>query len=99
MPGHDRLSPVLWRLLVLLMLSAVINYVDRGSLSTAAPLVQDELGLSPAQLGILFSSFFCAYAAFMVAAGWLADHLDVNWVLAVGFFVWCAATVASGFAY
>jgi len=97
--GQDKLSPALWRLLALLMLSAVINYVDRGSLSTAAPLLKVELGLSPSQLGILFSSFFCAYAACMVAAGWLADHLDVNWVLAVGFFIWCAATAATGLAY
>jgi len=98
-PDQDKLSPVLWRLLVLLMLSAVINYVDRGSLSTAAPLVQDELRLNPSQLGILFSAFFCAYTACMVAAGWLADKLDVNWVLAAGFFIWCAATVATGFAH
>jgi MFS transporter, ACS family, D-galactonate transporter len=99
MAREERLSPAMWRLLVLLMLSAVINYVDRGSLSTAAPLLQDELRLNPSQLGILFSSFFCAYAACMLAAGWLADHLNVNWVLAAGFFLWCAATVATGFAY
>jgi MFS family permease len=81
------------------MLSAVINYVDRGSLSTAAPLLQDEFRLNPSQLGILFSSFFCAYAVCMLAAGWLADHLNVNWVLAAGFFFWWAATVATGLAY
>jgi len=42
-PVRDKLSPALWRLLAL-MLSAVINYVDRGSLSTAAPLLKVELG-------------------------------------------------------
>jgi MFS transporter, ACS family, D-galactonate transporter len=97
--GEERLPSGLWRLLVLLMLSAVINYVDRGSLSTAAPLLQDEFRLNPSQLGILFSSFFCAYAVCMLAAGWLADHLNVNWVLAAGFFFWWAATVATGLAY
>ena len=99
MPDQKQLSPALWRLLALLMLSVVINYIDRGSLSTAVPLLQDELGLSTSQLGILLSSFFCAYAASMVAAGWLADHLNVGWVLAAGFFVWCAATVATGFVH
>jgi len=98
-PGQEKLSPAQWRLLALLMISLVINYVDRAGLSTAAPLLQDELRLNPSQLGILFSAFFFAYAACMVAAGWLADHLDPNWVLAAGFFVWCTATVATGFAY
>jgi MFS family permease len=33
----------------------------------------------------------------MILAGWLADHLNVNWVLAAGFFLWCGATVVTGF--
>jgi ACS family D-galactonate transporter-like MFS transporter len=95
----QRLSPAQWRLLALLTLSVIINFIDRGNLSTAAPMLKDELGFTTAQLGILLSSFFWAYAGFMIVAGWLADHLDANWVLAGGFFVWCAATVATGFAH
>jgi ACS family D-galactonate transporter-like MFS transporter len=98
MQVQERLSPALLRLLALLALSVVINYIDRGNLSIAAPLLKDELGLTASQLGILLSSFFWAYAAFMMISGWLADHLDVNWVLAAGFLVWSGATVATGFA-
>jgi ACS family D-galactonate transporter-like MFS transporter len=99
MRAQERLSPALLRLLALLTLSVVINYIDRGSLSIAAPLLKDELGLTPSQLGILLSSFFWTYAAFMLISGWLADHLDVNWVLAVGFLVWSCATAATGFVH
>ena len=99
MPNQERLSPAQWRLLVLLTLSVVINFIDRGNLSTAAPLLKDELRLTTSQLGVLFPSFFWAYAGFMILAGWLADRLDANWVLAGGFFVWCAATVGAGFAH
>jgi MFS transporter, ACS family, D-galactonate transporter len=74
----QRLSPALWRLLALLTVSVIVNYIDRGNLSTAASLLKDELGLTTSQLGILLSSFFWAYAAFMVVAGWLADRWDVN---------------------
>jgi hypothetical protein len=56
-----------------------INYIDRGSLSIAAPLLKDELGLTPSQIGILLSSFFWTYAAFTLISGWLADHLDGFW--------------------
>jgi MFS transporter, ACS family, D-galactonate transporter len=99
MRAQGRLSPALSRLLGLLTVSVVVNYIDRSNLSTASPLLKDELGLTTSQLGILFSSFFWAYAAFMIVAGWLADRLNVNWVLAGGFFIWCAAAVATGFAH
>jgi ACS family D-galactonate transporter-like MFS transporter len=80
----------------LLVLSVSINYIDRGNLSIAAPLLKDELGISASQLGLLLSSFFWTYAAFQILAGWLVDRFDVNWVLAVGFFLWSVATATTG---
>jgi sugar phosphate permease len=53
----QRLSPALVRILALLAVSVFINYIDRGNLSIAAPLLKDELGLSASRLGILLSSF------------------------------------------
>jgi sugar phosphate permease len=79
---------------ILLVLSVSINYIDRGNLSIAAPLLKDELGISASQLGILLSSFFWTYAACQILAGWLVDRFDVNWVLAAGFFLWSLATPA-----
>jgi len=82
--------------LLLLGISVFINYVDRGNLSIAAATVKDELGLSASQLGLLLSAFFWTYAGFQLFSGWLVDRLDVNWVLAVGFFLWSAATAVTG---
>jgi MFS family permease len=95
---RKRLSPALTGVLVLLFLSVFINYVDRGNLSIAAPLLKDELGLSASQLGILLSSFFWTYATFQIVSGWLVDRLDVNKVLAAGFVLWSLATAATGLA-
>lgn len=86
------------RVLILLALSAFINFVDRGNLSAAAPLLKTELALSDLRLGILLAAFFWSYAFFQIAAGWLVDHLDVKWMLAAGFFVWSVATAATGLA-
>jgi MFS transporter, ACS family, D-galactonate transporter len=90
------ISAVLWRVLVLLVLSIFINYVDRGNLSIAAPLLKGELGLSASQLGILLSAFFWTYSFFLLASGFLADHFEVKWVLAAGFLLWSAATLVTG---
>src|SRR6059058_917379 len=91
-------SQTMRRVLILLALSAFINFVDRGNLSAAAPLLKTELALSDLQLGILLAAFFWSYAFFQIAAGWLVDHLDVKWMLAAGFFIWSVATAATGLA-
>ena len=85
-------------LAILLAASIFINYVDRGNLSVAAPLVREELQLTPSQLGILFASFFWTYSIFQIVSGWLVDRFAVNAVLALGFAVWSAATFATGLA-
>ena len=36
--------------LALLAFSVFINYIDRGNLSIAAPMLKDEMGLSASQL-------------------------------------------------
>ena len=92
----SRLSPELTRLAVLLALSIFINYIDRGNLALAAPLIKDELGLSFYQIGLLLSSFFWTYAIFQIVSGWLVDRFPVNWVLALGILLWSAATLGTG---
>lgn len=84
------------RVLFLLGLSVFINYIDRANLSVAAPLLQDELGLSHSQLGILLSAFFWTYACMQLLAGWLVDRFEVKWILGIGFFVWSVATAVTG---
>ena len=87
------------RRLVLLVTAAVfINYIDRGNLATAAPLMQDELHMSASQLGFLLSAFYYGYVACMPAAGWLSERYGVHRVFATGLAIWSIATLATGFA-
>lgn len=86
------------RMVTLLTVAAFINYVDRGSLATAAPLVRDEFALSNTQLGLLLSAFFWSYAPGQLPAGWLAERLDARRVLACGLAIWGAATALAGMA-
>src|SRR5215469_4513731 len=95
-PDRKRLTGRLLAVLVLLAISVFINYVDRGNLSIAAPMLKDELGISASQLGFLLSAFFWTYACLQLVSGWLVDRLNVNWVIAGGFFLWSAATAGTG---
>lgn len=95
-PQRKGLSGKLSVVLVLLGISVFINYIDRGNLSIAAPMLKDELRLPASQLGILLSAFFWTYACMQPISGWLVDRLNVNWVIAGGFFLWSSATAATG---
>jgi ACS family D-galactonate transporter-like MFS transporter len=94
-PSDHELSKRLTPVVALLAISVFINYIDRGSLSIAAPALKDELGLSPWQLGMLLSSFFWTYLGFQIISGWMVDRFNVNWVLASGFLIWSIATAAT----
>ena len=65
-----------WRIVILLVVSVAINYIDRGNLSIAAPILEREMGISASQLGVLLSSFFWTYALFQLVSGWLVDRFD-----------------------
>ena len=81
---------------LLLALAVFINYVDRGNLATAAPLIQDELRLTNAQVGLLLSAFFWSYAPAQLVSGWLAHRFDVRYTLAAGLAAWSVATMLTG---
>jgi MFS transporter, ACS family, D-galactonate transporter len=98
-PQRSGVPAPLVLVLVLLAISVFINYVDRGNLSIASPMLKDELGISASQLGILFSAFFCTYAFFQLFSGWLVDRFNVNWIFTGGFFLWSVATAATGAAH
>lgn len=109
--SHDTLQPMAsaaltpsrvtarmqWTVLILLVISVCINYIDRGNLSVASIDLKKALNLDPLHLGYLLSAFFWTYAGFMVLAGWLIEKYNVIWVYALGFFIWSGATALTGF--
>ncbi len=94
----ESLNKRLWIVVALLFFAAAINYIDRGSLSVAAPRLVADLSLSPIQMGFLLSAFFWSYTVFQLLAGWLADRYPVKWVFGLGFLLWSFATLGSGLA-
>jgi MFS family permease len=86
-------------LLVLLLGTAIfLNYVDRGAIGIAAPLMTRELGLSPEAYGVAFSAFFWVYAPVQLFAGRLCDRFSVYSLMAAGILLWSASTLLTGLA-
>jgi MFS family permease len=84
------------RVLLLLCLMYLIFYVDRVNISTAAPLIKRDLGLSNTALGFAFSAFAYPYALFQLIGGWLGDRFGPRWTLGVSGLIVCISTVLTG---
>ncbi len=94
-----RAVPRAWVVLAILASVYVINFLDRQLLSILAKPIQDELGVTDAQLGrisgLYFALFYCIIA---IPVGWLADRTNRVRVLSFACALWSAATVACGLA-
>jgi MFS family permease len=82
----------------LLAVAIFINYIDRGNLATAAPVIQRELRLSNTQIGLLISAFFWIYVPGQLVAAWLVTRINAYRTLAIGLALWSVATVLTGVA-
>src|SRR5438876_8616192 len=75
---------------------AIIQYIDRVCISQAAPLISSDLGLSPRQMGLVFSAFTLAYALFEIPCGYLGDRIGPRKVLLRIVLWWSFFTAATG---
>ncbi len=82
----------------LLVFSVWLNYLDRGNLSVAAPVLAPEFGLDGKKMGILLSAFFWTYAGCQPFAGYLVDRLNVYRLYAGALVLWSMAIVGMGMA-
>ncbi len=83
-----------WVVLALIFLGIVINYIDRGNLSVAAPAIMADFRLDPASMGMLLSAFFWTYAVFQIPSGTIVDRFGIRGSYGVGFLVWSLASAA-----
>jgi MFS transporter, ACS family, hexuronate transporter len=94
--AQSRIPAIAWAVAGLLFLVTVLNYMDRQTLSMAAPLVQKELHLDNARFGLLASAFFFTYGAMMGVTGWILDRVSIRWGYAACVLVWSMAGALTG---
>jgi len=85
--------------LAVLCLVYFVAYIDRVNISVAGPLIRSELGLTPTELGLIFSAFAYPYAAMQIVGGWLSDKFGPRLVLTVLSVLWAVATIMTGLSW
>ena len=78
------------------VLSSAINYLDRQTLTTLAPVLRAEFRLSHAEYGWILGAFSIAYAASAPLAGAFIDRVGLNRAISVAVGLWSCAGIATG---
>ena len=86
-----------WLVLAVFVLSTAINYLDRQTLATLAPVLRTEFRLSNAEYGLILTAFSITYAVAAPFAGMLIDRIGLNRAITLAVGVWSCAGIATGF--
>jgi ACS family glucarate transporter-like MFS transporter len=88
-----------WLIVALLAGFSMISYLDRTIISIAGSRIINELGVSPAAMGSVYSAFTLGYALFMIPGGHFTDRFG-PWrtltVVGAGSALFTGATVFGG---
>lgn len=92
----SRIKKIQFTAMALLFLAAVVNYLDRSSLSVANMTIRHDLGLSATEIGALLSVFSLAYGIAQLPCGPLLDRKGPRIMLGLGMFFWSLFQAMSG---
>lgn len=81
-----------WTMIILCCLANTINYIDRANLAVAAPIMQRELAIDAAVMGVVLSGFFWTYSVMQLPFGWFADRVGARISLALAVAWWSVFT-------
>ncbi|RYD67524.1 MAG: MFS transporter [Verrucomicrobiaceae bacterium] len=82
-----RIRGLRWWIVGLVFLAAVMNYIDRQTLSALAPTIQADLGMDDREYANVVNLFLVAYTIACLVSGKLVDRLGTRTGSAV-FVVW-----------
>lgn len=92
-----RRSRARYRILGLLAVGTMINYLDRTVLGIAAPQLTKELGINAALMGLIFSAFSWTYVASQIPGGVFLDRFGSKLTYFLSMTLWSLCTLAQGF--
>jgi ACS family glucarate transporter-like MFS transporter len=87
---------VRWTILAILFAVTTINYADRATIAIAGPELKRLLGLSPVEMGFVFSAFAWSYVLAQLPGGWLLDRFGSKITYFFSIFLWSIFTMLMG---
>lgn len=85
-----------WTVCALLFFATTINYIDRQILALIKPILDQELGWTNEEYGMVNSAFQGAYGIGLLAFGWFVDRFGTKVGYAVSIAAWSLAALGHG---
>jgi MFS family permease len=82
-----------WRNAILLLMFMMANFFDKIVVGLLAVPIMNDLKITPAQFGVLGSSFFWLFAAGGIAGGFVANRIATRWVLLALALAWSISQI------
>jgi ACS family hexuronate transporter-like MFS transporter len=86
-----------WTICALLFLATTINYIDRQILSLIKPILDQQLGWTDLQFGIVNSVFQGVYGIGLLMFGWFVDRFGPRIGYAISIAAWSLAAMGHAF--
>jgi len=96
-PASTKRTQVRYLILAMIFVVTVFNYVDRATLSIAAPAMRKDLGFDAITMGIAFSAFGWAYTVMQIPGGILLDRIGSRVLYGLSLIVWSVFTFLQGY--
>jgi len=88
-----------WRVIALLFIGTVLNYVARNSLGVLAPALKTNLHITTAQYSYVVGAFQLSYTLMLPVCGILIDRIGLRWGFAIFAAIWSLANMAHAAAF
>lgn len=90
------LPPGAWRVVALLWIVGLVNYLDRVLIASMHDAIVASIPMTDAQFGLLTSIFLWVYAGISPFAGYVADRFSRKWVIIFSLAAWSVCTWLTG---
>ncbi len=97
-PPHAVTTNRRWAVGTLLSLLIMVNYMERGNLTIAIPVIKHSLKLDNLQAGMILAAFQGVYAFSNVPMGWIVDRFGPRRVIMFAGTAWTFCAAATGLA-
>ncbi|MBP1654455.1 MAG: transporter, partial [Bacteroidetes bacterium] len=92
-PAGTAVSRYRWVVCALLFFATTINYIDRQILSLLKPILDEQMGWTNEQFGLINSAFQGAYGFGLLVFGWFIDRYGTKIGYAVSIAAWSVAAL------
>ncbi|QTF07935.1 MFS transporter [Brenneria izadpanahii] len=96
-PSEETISLLFKRILPILVLGYILNFIDRTNISMVKSELQTDIGIDAAAYGLGSGLFFLTYAFFQIPSNLIMSKIGARWTLGTVMTLWGLLSMGTAF--